>query len=347
MKYTALDLFAGCGGLSTGLRRAGFEIVAAIEFDEWAAKTYKLNHASTKVIVKDIREVDPSAIRELLAGRELDLLAGCPPCQGFSSIRRLNKGRSVRDPRNKLILEYLRFVKALTPRAILLENVAWLQSYYLFDHLVAELTEIGYCLDYEVVNAKHYGVPQNRKRLVLVGSREGEITIAPPIDSRRTVRDAIGALPSTSNSSDPIHKIFPRHSDGIMELISLVPKDGGSRKDLPEQYTLECHKATGVGFNDIYGRLSWNSVSGTITGGCLNPSKGRFLHPSENRCITAREAALLQSFPAKFKFPDGITKDRIALLIGNAFPPRLSYYQGKAIKKLLSNRILGISGTAK
>lgn len=118
-------------------------------------------------------------------------------------------------------------------------------------------------------------------------------------------------------------------------MIKLVPKNGGGRKDLPDEYILECHKKEGVGFNDVYGRLRWDDFSTTITGGCLNPSKGRFLHPEHNRCISAREAALLQSFPNDYKFPTNIPKQSLALLIGNALPPKFSYIQSNNIKSHL------------
>ena len=218
-----------------------------------------------------------------------------------------------------------------------MENVSWLQSYYLFKRLKRELSSLGYKIDHDVVNAKDFGVPQNRKRLVLVGSLNSEISVAKPTMESKTVRDAIQSLPSVSATDDRIHKILAGNRAAIKEMIKLIPKNGGSRKDLPEEYTLACHRVHGVGFNDVYGRLGWDVVAGTITGGCLNPSKGRFLHPTENRGITAREAALLQSFPKTYKFPEGISKTRIALLIGNAFPPQLSYHQGKAIMQLLTH----------
>ena len=134
---------------------------------------------------------------------------------------------------------------------------------------------------------------------------------------------------------DPIHKIFPTHIPSVQKRIELTPKNGGSRKDLPKQYLLKCHEGENIGFNDVYGRLRWDDYSTTITGGCLNPSKGRFLHPEQNRNISAREASLLQSFPADYKFPSDISKANLALLIGNALPPKFSYYQSDNIRKHL------------
>lgn len=139
----------------------------------------------------------------------------------------------------------------------------------------------------------------------------------------------------TSKTKDELHKIFPKHSEKILKRIKLTPKNGGSWKDLPKKYILECHIGDHIGFNDIYGRLRWDDYSTTITGGCLNPSKGRFLHPTKNRTITAREAALLQSFPRNYKFPLDVGKTSLALLIGNALPPKFSYVQSKNIKEHL------------
>ena len=153
-----------------------------------------------------------------------------------------------------------------------------------------------------------------------------------------TVKEIIGNLPSPENSDDPAHKIIPKHTAKIQEMIKRIPKDGGGRGDVPE-YTLDCHKKPNIGFNDIYGRLRWNDYSTTITGGCLNPSKGRFLHPEEDRCISAREAALLQSFPINYKLPVDIPKTKLALLIGNALPPKFSYTQANNIKKHILEKI--------
>jgi DNA (cytosine-5)-methyltransferase 1 len=194
---------------------------------------------------------------------------------------------------------------------------------------------MGYLIDYKIVNVKDYGIAQSRERFVLVGSLLGPIKVAEPSGRHATVRDIIGSLESPDISEDPLHKILPVHTARIRQMISLIPKDGGSRKDLPEEYVLECHKKPNIGFNDIYGRLTWDSFSATITGGCLNPSKGRFLHPEQDRVLTPREAALLQSFPKNYKFPINIPKAELALLIGNALPPRFSYYQSKNLKNHL------------
>jgi DNA (cytosine-5)-methyltransferase 1 len=323
----AIDLFAGCGGLSEGMRQAGFDIVAAVEIDQDATECYKLNHPGVRLIQKDIRKVKCAEIKRILNNRTLHLLAACPPCQGFSSVRRLNKRKTVRDKRNMLIHEFYRFVRSLKPLTIMLENVPALKNYRPFKTIVKKLIELGYEIDYSTIALQKYGIPQRRKRLVLIGSRVEKIAIAISPNIKKTVRDFIGDLGSVECTADPLHKIVAKHTDRIQEMIEKVPKDGGSRTDLPEEYVLKCHQKVGVGFNDIYGRLRWDDVASTITGGCLNPSKGRFLHPEQNRCITAREAALLQTFPADYKFPTDMSKTSLAILIGNALPPEFSKIQ--------------------
>lgn len=339
MIYNAIDLFSGCGGLSEGLHQAGFVTKVAIESDPVAVKCYQLNHKETHVISKDIRKVESSEILSVLKGETIHLLAGCPPCQGFSSVRRLNRPKCVEDQRNSLVLDFLRLVKELKPLTIMMENVPALKDYDLFNDVKHELDSLGYNTKVHIVNIKDYGVPQNRKRLIMVGSILGEIDIAKPSYIKITVRDTISSLETPDESNDVLHKIFPKHTQKILDRIILTPHNGGSRKDLPFEFTLACHKKQNVGFNDIYGRLRWDDYSTTITGGCLNPSKGRFLHPEQDRCISAREAALLQSFPINYKFPIDISRSNLALLIGNALPPRFSRIQSENIIEHINSNI--------
>lgn len=339
MKYLSADLFSGVGGLTAGMHNASFHTKIAVELEPDAVKGYKLNFPNTEVFQKDIRTITKEEIQEQLGDQPLHLLAGCPPCQGFSSIRKLNRKASVRDERNSLVEEYFRMVKELKPLTIMMENVPGLKDYYLFKDIVKRLEDLGYKPKVDVVNVKDYGVPQNRKRLIMVGSLLGDLNIAPGTNEKRTVRTEIEHLPTPDESEDPLQKIVANHTKQVMERIKLTPKDGGSRGDLPEEYLLDCHKKSNIGFNDVYGRLRWDDYSTTITGGCLNPSKGRFLHPEQDRVITPREASILQSFQEDFKFPTDIPKSSLALLIGNALPPRFAYYQSKNIRKHLDRYI--------
>lgn len=347
IKLNAIDLFSGCGGLSQGMHDAGFQTKVAIELEPIATKAYKLNHPNTHVIQKDIRDINAKEIKKLLGDEPLHLLAGCPPCQGFSSVRRLNKKQNVRDDRNNLVLEYYRMVRELKPITIMMENVPALKDYYLFKDIVKKLKLLGYHIEIEILDVKEYGVPQRRRRLVMIGSLLGAISMPAPQTKKITVRDAISNLLPPEKSMDPLQKIVARHSENVARRIKLTPKNGGSWKDLPYEFTLSCHKKDGIGFNDVYGRLRWDDYSTTITGGCLNPSKGRFLHPEQNRVITPREAALLQSFPKSYKFPLDIPKHSLALLIGNALPPRFSYFQSKNIASHIKSYQLNSQQEAK
>lgn len=335
MRPKAVDLFSGCGGMSEGLRQAGFDVVAAVEIDKHAAKTYAMNHPHTVLFQQDIRLLQTENIKALLGRKPVHLLAGCPPCQGFSSIRTLNRKQAVEDKRNDLILEFLRFIEELEPLTVMLENVPGLANYHLFQLMVERLGELGYGPKYDILDVSDFGVPQRRKRLVLVGSLLGELDVVTCKMAPVTVEMTIGQMESVYETEDPVHRIYPRHTPQVQKRIAMIPKNGGSRKALPKKEQLDCHQRDNVGFNDVYGRMRWEDVSSTITGGCLNPSKGRFLHPEEDRCITAREAALLQTFPRDYRFPTDIPRRALALQIGNALPPKFCHIQAKNICDLL------------
>jgi DNA (cytosine-5)-methyltransferase 1 len=335
----AIDLFSGCGGLSLGLRQAGFCVVAAIENDAAAAETYEANHGKGIVRRVDIRKVSADGLRRELKLRrgQLELLAGCPPCQGFSTLRTRNGAKRNRDRRNDLIGEMLRFARVFRPKAIMMENVPKLEGRKPFVDLCNGLERLGYKVTHDVKDASLYGVPQRRKRLILLAGRGFQIQFARPAKKVSTVRKAIGNLPKAGKSGDALHDLPERRSSKIARFIRDIPKNGGSRHDLPMQRQLDCHKAIN-GFYDIYGRMAWDQVAPTITSGCFNPSKGRFLHPKENRAITMREAALLQSFPRKYKFSMSAGKEAIALMVGNALPPELIRRQALQIASALRTR---------
>jgi len=337
-KLTAIDLFSGCGGLTQGLKQAGFKVLCAVEIDKKARETYKLNHPNIPLAGEDIRMVSADNILKnvQLKRGDLDLLAGCPPCQGFSSIRRKNKLKAVVDQRNDLIEEFARLTIALFPKLVMLENVPSLVEYSKFKNFVRTLKAAGYRVSYRVLDVADYGVPQRRKRLILSANRIGEAVIADPIASRISVKSAISHLPKAGTSGDFLHDALSQRSQKIQSLIAAIPKDGGSRNSLPASMQLPCHQRTN-GFNDVYGRMSWDDVSPTITGGCGSPSKGRFLHPQENRGITLREASILQGFPENYKFDLDHGKDSICLMIGNALPPPFISIHAKAMAKSLSS----------
>ena len=301
-KPIAIDLFSGCGGLTLGLRKAGFRVVGAVEADPLAVETYRANHARVRVWPEDIREVPAKDMMKKLSlcSGQLDLLAGCPPCQGFSRMTTLN-GRIGQDEQNDLVFEFLRFVRVFLPKAVMLENVPKLAKNRRFKTLRCELRKLGYSLKYDILDAANYGVPQRRRRLIMLAGRHGEIPFARPATRRSTVREALGKLLPRRARTDALHVLGEKRSEAVKAVIRMVPRDGGSRLDLGRKHQLKCHRKCD-GFKDVYGRMAWDKVSPTVTGGCVNPSKGRFLHPTKDRCITLREAALLQSFPLTHRF---------------------------------------------
>lgn len=340
-KLTAIDLFSGAGGLSQGLTQAGFEVRAAVEFDPVAASSYGMNHTKTTVLVDDIRNVTgPQLLSAARLDRnELALLTGCPPCQGFSTLQTRRLHANDRDPRNELIFEILRLTRSTRPLALIVENVPGLKDNKRFQLFTEGLVKAGYSFAHSVLNAADYGVPQRRKRLVLIAIRGATIPPqwAPELKRIRTVRDAIFGLPKAGASGDLLHDFPEQRSSRIMDRIAATPKDGGSRKDVPNEMACNCHIKSD-GYHDVYGRMSWDSESPTITSGCTNPSKGRFLHPVEDRAITLREAALLQSFPADYQFDTSRGKEHAALQIGNAFPPNLIHEIAKALRRFLNEK---------
>jgi DNA (cytosine-5)-methyltransferase 1 len=337
-KPKAIDLFSGCGGLTLGLTQAGFRVVGAVENDPLAVETYKANHKHVAIWEQDIRKLTAAKVmRRLKIERgQLDLLAGCPPCQGFSTMTTLN-GRIGQDEQNDLVFEFLRFVRAMRPKAIMLENVPKLAKNRRFKKLRAELEKLKYEINHDVLNAANYGVPQRRKRLILVAGMGVKIPFGLPVRRKRTVKEAFDKLGRCAQK-DPLHNLLENRSDKVKKLIRQIPHNGGSRADLKESRQLTCHRNCD-GFKDVYGRMAWDDISPTITGGCFNPSKGRFLHPVKDRAISLREAALLQSFPATYYFSLRRGKCATAQMIGNALPPEFVRRQVSGIFNWITKSI--------
>jgi DNA (cytosine-5)-methyltransferase 1 len=331
VKPKAIDLFSGCGGLTLGLRQAGFRVIAAIENDDLAVETYRANHRRVKVWLKDIRELPVASVMRHhgLKKGQLDLLAGCPPCQGFSRITKLNGKKRTSIEQNKLVDHFVRYVRQLLPRAVMIENVPGLKRSRKFRELRRSLNKLGYRCNHAVLNAADFNVPQRRRRFILVGARGREISFGQTSENKPTVRDALNNL-KFRPKNDRLHKLQECRSAKIQKLIKDIPKNGGSRRSLGTRRQLKCHRECN-GFKDIYGRMAWDRVAPTITGGCCNPSKGRFLHPTRNRTITLREAALLQTFPPDYFFSLRRGKFCAAQMIGNALPPEFIRRQAEAL----------------
>lgn len=331
----AIDCFAGCGGLSYGLLKAGFDVRFAFDHTPEAVQTYEAN-IGRHVLESEVEDIHAPMIRKYLPknGR-CDLIAGGPPCQGFSVQRRGPK----HDDRNDLILTFLEIVNDLQPNLFLMENVSALagpRGEKYLEKFVSQATSMGYITHVKVLNALDYGVPQNRRRLFVVGERgvDREYFAFPKptheLERHTNVRDAIGDLPAPDVESG----VANHAPDNISELnrlrISYVPP-GGGRDDIPESLRLPCHKlgSDKIGHRGVYGRLHWDKPSGTITTKCNSFTRGRFAHPEQNRNITMREAARLQSFPDEFVFCG--TKVAVAHQVGNAVPPLLATAVGKAV----------------
>lgn len=331
----AIDLFSGGGGLTLGLKQAGFVVSAAVEYDKHASATYAANHPETILYTKDIREVSGKELLATSPTGKIDLIAACPPCQSFSSLTSKYKKK---DDRDELINEFARIVREVRPGTLMMENVPGLakKGAHLFDPVIAEFENMGYHISYKVVDVADYGIPQRRRRLVVLGSLSFEIAVPPPThceDSDKglpkwiTVRDAIAELPKPLTLADTRAVGGPKKMEWHV-VRNLAPQNiarlkaitaGASRLELPKALRPACHQSD-VGFSNVYGRMSWDKPSPTITGGCTTLSKGRFGHPSALRTISVREAAMLQTFPADYIF-DTEFIDRACIIIGNALPP--------------------------
>jgi DNA (cytosine-5)-methyltransferase 1 len=341
-KPIAIDLFSGCGGLTEGLRQAGFRVIAGAEIRPEARAAYQINHPKV-TLFDDVKNVTLSSIqsRRKLERGQLDLLAACPPCQGFSTLRTKNHANPARDQRNNLIFEVLRVIGELSPKAILIENVPGLLHNWRIIEFRRALHKLGYRTNQDVLDAADFGVPQRRKRMIFIGLLGNDTPSIPTATHLApvTVRNVLQHLPNWDAEDIPaLHRMRQHFTPAVQMKINRIPKDGGSRRHLGIEDQLECHKRQ-RGFNDVYGRLSWDKVAGTITRSCHNPSKGRYLHPDENRALTLYEAMLLQGFPPEYILPTDGGIEKTASLIGEAFPPPFAKAQAKHIRHLLSSRL--------
>lgn len=347
----AIDLFSGSGGTTAGLKAAGVVVKSAVEIDKVASQTYIRNNPEVNLIVGDIREVTGDKLNKTVERVHNNLLlVACPPCQGFSSIRNGGEG----DIRNELVFEFLRLIKEMKPEFILMENVSGMsrgKGKEIFKKFYDELKG-GYDTVYDILNAADFGVPQVRKRLVVHGVRKdiskqltNKISLPKPTHSKEGIgldkwvnADVILGLPSISAGEeykDPqgviMNHVANNLSDLNIERIRYIRKNGGSRDSLPKYLIKNWHRNLDL-HKDVYGILDINRPSITITGGCMSFSKGRFGHPLEDRALSAREAARLQSFPDNYEFLG--TKTQIARQIGNAVPVGLASASGSYFMQL-------------
>ena len=345
-KIEVVDLFCGIGGLSYGMKQAGFDIIAGYDVDKTCRYAYETNTGG-QFFDKDIKSVTGNEIKKLYSDTQgsIRVLAGCAPCQPFSSYAFKNKNK---DP-NKydLLYEFGRLVEEVEPDVVTMENVAQIfnfKSKPVLHDFVEKLKSLSFSVDLNKVFCPDYGIPQTRKRLVLLASRLGEIKLISPTHKKEnyvTVRDVIGDLKpiaaGETDANDPLH-----HAKALtpinLQRIKATP-NGGSWHDWPKELVLDCHKKDkGKTYGSVYGRMEWDKPSPTMTTQCTGLGNGRFGHPEQDRAISMREAALLQTFPKTYKFFQDETNISIAQAsryIGNAVPVRL----GEVIAESIINHL--------
>ena len=339
---SAVDIFCGVGGLTHGLIKAGIPVIAGIDSDETCKYAYETNNGAL-FIKKDIRNLRANKIKSLLGKADFKVLVGCAPCQCFSKHTQKNKARN-KDEKWNLLYSFSNLVTEVKPHVVSMENVAEIRKYEVFKDFVKKLEISGYRVFHTVVYCPNYGIPQNRRRLVLLASRLGEIKIVPethPPSRYRTVRDIISKLEhiedGETSSKDPLHRTYclsPINKKRIKQ-----SKPGGTWLDWDKTLRAPCHKKnSGRSYSAVYGRMSWNEPAPTITTQYYSFGTGRFGHPDQDRALSLREGALLQTFPKHYDFIDPNGANSFTVLgthIGNAVPVRLGVIIGRSILRHL------------
>lgn len=329
-------MFCGVGGLTHGLQRAGVKIRLGVDIDPACEFPYQANNKAT-FLLEAVEKLTAEDIRPFWQGDGLKLLAGCAPCQTFSTY---NQKATRSDNRWWLLRQFSRLVKELSPDLVTMENVPRLIEQDVFREFVQELETDEFVVRYGVVNCADYGVPQQRNRLVLFASKLGPVQLLSPVEfgeNPKTVEEAIGDLPSLSagqnDEADPLHRCSTLSGTNLRRIRASRP--GGTWRDWPEDLVAGCHKkATGRTYPGVYGRMRWDEPAPTITTQFFGFGNGRFGHPEQDRAISLREGAILQSFPRRYQFVEGgapVFVKTIGRLIGNAVPVKLGEVIGKSI----------------
>ncbi|WP_050479134.1 DNA cytosine methyltransferase [Herbaspirillum rhizosphaerae] len=340
LKIEAIDLFCGAGGLSFGLRKSGVKVLAGIDLDPECKYPFEKNNRA-QFFASDVTLVKGQDIAKLFSPEaDIRVLAGCAPCQPFSKYRQ-GEDTSV-DKKWRLLYEFARLVREIKPDVVTMENVPELKGHKVFDDFVLRLRKQKYKVSFGIVNCLEYGIPQSRKRLVLLASKHGDIELIEATHSAKkfvTVKKAIGHLPPIDagerHENDPLHVSSKLNEINLRRVRQSKP--GGTWKDWDEELQLACHKKdSGKSYASIYGRMEWDSPAPTMTTLCYGIGNGRFGHPEQDRAISLREAAIFQTFPESYEFapPDELPSTKtIGRLIGNAVPVRLGEVIGLSIKK--------------
>ena len=343
-RVTAIDVFCGVGGLTQGLSRAGIDVVMGVDLDPACQYAFEANSAATFVHA-DVMKLQAKDLRPSFAATDVTLLAGCAPCQPFSTYARSAKrdrGGTRRQGGHDWVLlrRFGELVTDLKPDLVTMENVPPLRDEGVFHEFVDSLRD--YHIDYEIIDGLMVGLPQTRRRLVLVASSLGPITLPTPEGSPSTVRATIGRLPSLqaggTDENDPMHTASRLSALNAKRIRASTP--GGTWRDWPEHLRARCHtKVSGATYPSVYGRMMWDAPSPTITTQCFGYGNGRFGHPKEDRAISLREAAMLQGFPRGYRFLRPTERASFATmgrLIGNAVPVPLGEYIGRTLVEHVS-----------
>lgn len=352
MIINAVDLFCGVGGLTCGIQKAGINVVAGYDIDERSQFAYEYNNEA-KFILKDVKEIDEKEISELYPeNTEIKVLMGCAPCQPFSTYS--YKYKNNRNTIKKLdLLDYFgEQIENVQPEIVSMENVPQMVREPVFKKFLDILERNKYKVDFKVVYAPDYGVPQKRKRLLLLASKLGEISLIPPQytkDNYPTLRSTISELPvlkaGETDLEDPLHRSRNLSELNLKRIQQSKP--GGTWKDWDEELLLEAYKKkSGQSFGSVYGRLEWDQPSNTITTQFPGIGNGRFGHPEQDRALSLREGAMLQTFPRNYLFTEpelaaNYSIGQVALQIGNAVPPKLGEVIGRSINKHLEEVVYG------
>lgn len=335
--YCAVDLFCGAGGLTYGLQKEGIDVRAGLDLDPQCQYPFEKNNNS-EFLLKDIDDIDRDELDRFYPKGSVKILVGCAPCQPFSTYTQGHD--STTDRKWRLLDSFARIVEEVQPDIVSMENVPQLGKYGIFADFVSTLKKNKYWVTFKTVFCPDYGIPQTRKRLVLLASRFSELKLIPPthdIDSYKTVRDTIGHLEKLKageiSEKDKLHQ-SSHLSDLNLRRIK-ASKPGGTWRDWNKNLIAACHTvSTGKTYPGVYGRMEWDKPSPTMTTQCFGFGNGRFGHPEQNRAISLREAALLQTFPEGYRFDDPkypANFKATGRLIGNAVPVELGRVIGRSI----------------